>query len=45
MTQERLTDDGVTLLRVSLGVMYLAHSIGLKLLAFGLALRPSPALR
>lgn len=37
MTQERLTDYGVTLLRVSLGVMYLAHSIGLKLLTFGLA--------
>lgn len=37
MIQERLTDYGVTLLRVSLGVMYLAHSIGLKLLTFGLA--------
>lgn len=37
MTQQRLTDYGVTLLRVSLGVMYLAHSIGLKLLTFGLA--------
>jgi putative oxidoreductase len=37
MPQERLTDYGVTLLRVSLGVMYLAHSIGLKLLTFGLA--------
>ncbi|RCS25202.1 DoxX family protein [Phyllobacterium salinisoli] len=37
MTQERLTDYGVTLLRVSLGVMYLAHSIVLKLFTFGLA--------
>jgi putative oxidoreductase len=37
MTQERLTDYGVTLLRVSLGVMYLAHSIVLKMLTFGLA--------
>lgn len=32
-----LTDYGVTLLRISLGVMYLAHSIVLKLLTFGLA--------
>ncbi|CAN7706868.1 DoxX family protein [Neorhizobium tomejilense] len=37
MTQEQLTDYGVTLLRVSLGVMYLAHSIALKLFTFGLA--------
>ncbi|MCX9000031.1 DoxX family protein [Rhizobiaceae bacterium BDR2-2] len=37
MTQERLTDYGVTLLRVSLGAMYLAHSIVLKLFTFGLA--------
>ena len=37
MTQERLADYGVILLRVGLGVMYLAHSIVLKLLAFGLA--------
>ncbi|MCF3641636.1 DoxX family protein [Rhizobium sp. TRM95111] len=37
MPQERLTDCGVTLLRVSLGVMYLAHSILLKLFTFGLA--------
>lgn len=37
MTQERLTEYGVTLLRVSLGVMYLAHSILLKLFTFGLA--------
>ncbi|HHK4654191.1 TPA: DoxX family protein [Pseudomonas aeruginosa] len=37
MTQARLTDYAVTLLRVSLGVMYLAHSVALKLLTFGLA--------
>ncbi len=37
MTQARLTDYAVTLLRVSLGVMYLAHSVALKLLSFGLA--------
>lgn len=37
MTRERLTEYGVTLLRVSLGVMYLAHSILLKLFTFGLA--------
>ena len=37
MTQQQLTENGVTLLRVSLGVMYLAHSIVLKLLTFGLA--------
>ncbi|WP_105405493.1 DoxX family protein [Neorhizobium sp. T7_12] len=37
MTQEQLTDYGATLLRVSLGVMYLAHSIALKLFTFGLA--------
>ena len=37
MTQERLNDYAVTLLRVSLGVMYLAHSVVLKLLTFGLA--------
>ncbi|MDW5316151.1 DoxX family protein [Rhizobium sp. PL01] len=37
MTQDRLTDYAVTLLRVSLGVMYLAHSIVLKLFTFGLA--------
>jgi putative oxidoreductase len=37
MTREQLTDYGITLLRVSLGVMYLAHSIVLKLFTFGLA--------
>lgn len=37
MLHDRLADYGVTLLRVSLGVMYLAHSIVLKLLTFGLA--------
>ncbi len=37
MTQDDLNDYAVTLLRISLGVMYLAHSIVLKLLTFGLA--------
>lgn len=37
MNQERMTDYAVTLLRVSLGVMYLAHSIVLKFFTFGLA--------
>lgn len=37
MTENSLTAVGVTLLRVSLGLMYLAHSIVLKLLTFGLA--------
>ena len=37
MTQARPADYAATLLRVSLGVMYLAHSIALKLLTFGLA--------
>lgn len=37
MTQDRLSAYGVTLLRVSLGVMYLAHGVLLKLLTFGLA--------
>ncbi|WP_426130377.1 DoxX family protein [Pararhizobium sp. PWRC1-1] len=37
MSQERLTDYAVTLLRVSLGVMYFAHSVILKLFTFGLA--------
>lgn len=37
LTRTDLTDYGVTLLRVSLGVMYLAHSVVLKLLTFGLA--------
>ncbi len=36
-TRTDVTDYGVTLLRVSLGVMYLAHSVVLKLLTFGLA--------
>lgn len=36
-TRTDFTDYGVTLLRVSLGVMYLAHSVVLKLLTFGLA--------
>lgn len=36
-TRTDLTDYGITLLRVSLGVMYLAHSVVLKLLTFGLA--------
>lgn len=36
MTPDRLTDYAVALLRISLGVMYLAHSIALKLLTFGL---------
>lgn len=35
--QRNLTDLGVTLLRVSLGTMYLAHSVVLKLMTFGLA--------
>lgn len=37
MSQDRLTGYAVTLLRISLGVMYLAHSIILKLFTFGLA--------
>ena len=37
MTQDRLSAYGVALLRVSLGVMYLAHSVILKFLTFGLA--------
>jgi putative oxidoreductase len=37
LTQDRLTDSAVMLLRISLGVMYLAHSIVLKLFTFGLA--------
>lgn len=32
-----MTDSAVMLLRISLGVMYLAHSIVLKLFTFGLA--------
>lgn len=37
MSTETLTAYGVTLLRVSLGVMYLAHSVVLKFFTFGLA--------
>ena len=37
MTQDHLSALGVTLLRVSLGLMYLAHSVVLKLMTFGLA--------
>ncbi|MGZ9719395.1 DoxX family protein [Rhizobium miluonense] len=37
MSHDRLTEYAVTLLRVSLGLMYLAHSIVLKLFTFGLA--------
>ena len=36
MTQDRLSAYGVTLLRVSLGIMYLAHGVILKFLTFGL---------
>lgn len=36
MSQNRLSDHAATLLRVSLGLMYLAHSMVLKLLTFGL---------
>jgi len=37
LSQSDLTAYGVTFLRVGLGVMYLAHSVVLKLLTFGLA--------
>ncbi|MDL2406257.1 DoxX family protein [Rhizobium calliandrae] len=37
MPQDRSTRYAVTLLRISLGVMYLAHSVVLKFLTFGLA--------
>ena len=37
MNQDRLSAYGATVLRISLGTMYLAHSIVLKLLTFGLA--------
>ena len=37
MNQQIATAAGVTLLRVSLGIMYLAHSILLKVFVFGLA--------
>jgi putative oxidoreductase len=35
--QQTLTEAAVTLLRVSLGIMYLAHSILLKVMTYGLA--------
>ena len=35
--QQTATAAGVTLLRISLGVMYLAHSLLLKVVTFGLA--------
>ena len=37
MTQNAATTAATTLLRVSLGVMYLAHSVVLKLFTYGLA--------
>jgi putative oxidoreductase len=37
MTQHQLTETAAFLLRVALGIMYLAHSIILKLMTFGLA--------
>jgi putative oxidoreductase len=37
MTQQQLTEAATFLLRVTLGTMYLAHSIILKLMTFGLA--------
>jgi putative oxidoreductase len=37
MTQHQLTETAAFLLRVTLGIMYLAHSIILKLMTFGLA--------
>jgi putative oxidoreductase len=36
LNQQTATAAGVTLLRVSLGIMYLAHSILLKVITFGL---------
>lgn len=36
LDQPRLTELAVALLRCSLGVMFLAHGVGLKLLTFGL---------
>lgn len=36
MSQSRLTETGVTLLRVALGIMFLAHSLLLKLFVFTL---------
>lgn len=37
MDQTRLTELSATLLRVSLGIMYLAHGLLLKIVTFGLA--------
>lgn len=37
MTQHQLTETATFLLRVALGIMYLAHSVILKLMTFGLA--------
>ena len=36
MVDERFSPDAVFLLRVALGVMFLAHSVVLKLMTFGL---------
>jgi len=36
ISQERLSDLAAFILRISLGVMYLAHSVVLKLMTFGL---------
>jgi len=37
MTQHRQTELAAFLLRVALGIMYLAHSVAVKLMKFGLA--------
>lgn len=37
INQQAATAAGITLLRISLGVMYLAHSLLLKVMTFGLA--------
>ncbi|MDX1569224.1 MAG: DoxX family protein [Xanthomonadales bacterium] len=37
MNQQHLNDYGITLLRVSLGIVYIAHSLYLKLVVFSLA--------
>ena|SRR5437016_758953 len=37
MTQHQLSETATFLLRVALGIMYLAHSVILKLMTFGLA--------
>lgn len=37
ITQQSLTSAAVTLLRVSLGIMYLAHSVILKVMTYGFA--------